>query len=336
MDGSFSVRPPSAPQYVVAGRSRRRPGVRVDQRPGAHAGQERHGLTLLAQPGQVLLVGAEGAGVAAGVDQHRQVRHGLARVVGLDDEPLVAGHGLAVGREGRGGVAVLGEGPGPPREHLPRTDGVELLDAVEQQDAEVAGRLRRRGAAAWTWSCGPGSATTGGRAASGINANIRHDPATDLWHDRAMHRVVALALPEVVAFDLAIPAQIFGRCPAPAPYSFEVCAPEPGPVPTTTGYSVARDPRRSRRSPERRHRRRPGLRLERRAAGGGLRRPARCRSARRPADVGLHGRLRPRRGGAARRPGRGDPLGSRRRAGRDAIPTSTWTPTCCSSTPARC
>ena len=59
-----------------------------------------------------------------------------------------------------------------------------------------------------------------------------------LWHDRAMHRVVALALPEVVAFDLAIPAQIFGRWPAPAPYSFEVCAPEPGAVPTTTGYSV--------------------------------------------------------------------------------------------------
>src|SRR6476659_8240726 len=59
-----------------------------------------------------------------------------------------------------------------------------------------------------------------------------------LWHDRAMHRVVALALPEVVAFDLAIPAQIFGRFPSPSPYSFEVCAPEPGSVPTTTGYTV--------------------------------------------------------------------------------------------------
>src|SRR6476659_1766977 len=59
-----------------------------------------------------------------------------------------------------------------------------------------------------------------------------------LWHDRAMHRVVALALPEVVAFDLAIPAQIFGRFPSPSPYSFAVCAPEPGSVPTTTGFSV--------------------------------------------------------------------------------------------------
>ena len=43
-----------------------------------------------------------------------------------------------------------------------------------------------------------------------------------------MHHVVALALPEVVAFDLAIPAQVFGRWPAPGGYSFEVCTPTPG------------------------------------------------------------------------------------------------------------
>jgi hypothetical protein len=55
-----------------------------------------------------------------------------------------------------------------------------------------------------------------------------------VWHDHSMHRVVALALPEVVAFDLSIPSQVFGRWPAPAPYSFEVCAQTPGPVPTTT------------------------------------------------------------------------------------------------------
>lgn len=57
-----------------------------------------------------------------------------------------------------------------------------------------------------------------------------------MWHDRPVHRVVALAIPQVVAFDLSIPAQMFGRWAAPAPYSFEVCAPTPGPVPTTTGY----------------------------------------------------------------------------------------------------
>jgi transcriptional regulator GlxA family with amidase domain len=57
--------------------------------------------------------------------------------------------------------------------------------------------------------------------------------------DVAMHRVVALALPEVVAFDLSIPAQVFGRFRDPSAYSFEICTPTPGSVPTTTGFSIA-------------------------------------------------------------------------------------------------
>jgi transcriptional regulator GlxA family with amidase domain len=51
-----------------------------------------------------------------------------------------------------------------------------------------------------------------------------------------MYRVVALALPNVVAFDLSVPAQVFGRYEGP--YSFEACAERPGRVPTTTGFSV--------------------------------------------------------------------------------------------------
>ena len=149
-----------------------------------------------------------------------------------------------------------------------------------------------------------------------------------------MHRVVALALPEVVAFDLAIPAQIFGRWPAPAPYSFEVCAPEPGQVPTTTGYSVAvarglealagadtvvvpgyvpND-----RPPE------EVCDALRAAAARGARLMSLCRapspSRRRGCSTG-----------EVRRP-TGVPQASWRRP----IPPSTWTPTCCSSTPARC
>jgi transcriptional regulator GlxA family with amidase domain len=50
------------------------------------------------------------------------------------------------------------------------------------------------------------------------------------------HRVVALIVNEVVAFDLAIPAQVFGR--EPERYSWAVCAPAPGPVPTETGFDV--------------------------------------------------------------------------------------------------
>lgn len=53
-----------------------------------------------------------------------------------------------------------------------------------------------------------------------------------------MHRVVALALPDVVAFDLAIPAQVFGHEDERERYSFRVCAGEPGLVPTTSGYSI--------------------------------------------------------------------------------------------------
>jgi transcriptional regulator GlxA family with amidase domain len=50
------------------------------------------------------------------------------------------------------------------------------------------------------------------------------------------HRVVALIVNEVVAFDLAIPDQVFGR--EPARYSWAVCAPEPGRVPTENGFDV--------------------------------------------------------------------------------------------------
>jgi transcriptional regulator GlxA family with amidase domain len=51
-----------------------------------------------------------------------------------------------------------------------------------------------------------------------------------------MHRVAALVAGEVVAFDLAIPAQIFGR--ERRLYEWVVCGPEPGPVPTENGFDI--------------------------------------------------------------------------------------------------
>ena len=68
-----------------------------------------------------------------------------------------------------------------------------------------------------------------------------------------MHRVVALALPDVVAFDLSIAAQIFGHRDEASRYDFVVCAPAPGPVPSSTGFAISatrghgplRDPARS-------------------------------------------------------------------------------------------
>jgi transcriptional regulator GlxA family with amidase domain len=50
------------------------------------------------------------------------------------------------------------------------------------------------------------------------------------------HRVAALVVNEVVAFDLAIPAQVFGR--EPDLYDWAVCAPAPGPVAAETGFDV--------------------------------------------------------------------------------------------------
>ncbi len=53
-----------------------------------------------------------------------------------------------------------------------------------------------------------------------------------------MHTVVALALPAVEPFDLAIPAQVFGDRIQASRYRFTVCSPTPGLVASTTGYSV--------------------------------------------------------------------------------------------------
>lgn len=56
-----------------------------------------------------------------------------------------------------------------------------------------------------------------------------------------IHTVVALALPNVVAFDLAIPAEIFGSRSERERYQFMVCTPVPGPVPSSTGFAVQAD-----------------------------------------------------------------------------------------------
>lgn len=53
-----------------------------------------------------------------------------------------------------------------------------------------------------------------------------------------MHNVVALALPDVVAFDLSIPAQVFGHTEERDRYAFTVCARRAGSVPTSTGFSI--------------------------------------------------------------------------------------------------
>ena len=52
------------------------------------------------------------------------------------------------------------------------------------------------------------------------------------------HRVVALALPGVVAADLSTASQVFGFRDEAELYSFTVCALAPGPVQTSTGFAL--------------------------------------------------------------------------------------------------
>lgn len=56
-----------------------------------------------------------------------------------------------------------------------------------------------------------------------------------------MHTVAVLALADVVAFDLSIPAQVFGHHDEAAHYELAVCGVAPGPVATTTGFAVVVD-----------------------------------------------------------------------------------------------
>ncbi|MFB9852368.1 helix-turn-helix domain-containing protein [Micromonospora andamanensis] len=56
-----------------------------------------------------------------------------------------------------------------------------------------------------------------------------------------VHRVVALVLPPQATFELACAAEVFGvqRPGLPMHYQFEVCAEQPGNVPTIAGYEMA-------------------------------------------------------------------------------------------------
>jgi transcriptional regulator GlxA family with amidase domain len=53
-----------------------------------------------------------------------------------------------------------------------------------------------------------------------------------------MHRIAVLALDSVVAFDLSIPAQVFGHRDERDRYAVAVCAERAGPVATSTGFDI--------------------------------------------------------------------------------------------------
>ena len=56
-----------------------------------------------------------------------------------------------------------------------------------------------------------------------------------------MHRIAVLALDSVVAFDLSVPAQVFGHVDERERYDLRVCGARAGPVASSTGFSIVAD-----------------------------------------------------------------------------------------------
>lgn len=53
-----------------------------------------------------------------------------------------------------------------------------------------------------------------------------------------MHRIAVLALPDVVAMQVAVPSQVFGHREQEPLYSVILCAQQPGAVTTTAGFTI--------------------------------------------------------------------------------------------------
>src|SRR5919201_1288032 len=80
-----------------------------------------------------------------------------------------------------------------------------------------------------------GSSRRRPRSASGRTAVVCKEPAP---YYPALHEIAVLAVDSVVAFDLSIPAQIFGHEDERHRYRLAVCAERAGPVQTSTGFAI--------------------------------------------------------------------------------------------------
>jgi transcriptional regulator GlxA family with amidase domain len=104
-------------------------------------------------------------------------------------------------------------------QHLVGPQRVELIEAVEEEhvDRELSIHLHEPILPRWA----PVRVRQNGHMSQG-----------------SRHRVAALAIEEVVAFDLTTITQTFGHPDEREHYLLEVCAVEPGPVATHTGFSL--------------------------------------------------------------------------------------------------
>ena len=216
---------------------RRRPcpentGSGVHEAPGAHARHERGRRTLSAYPIQMRVVPHQRASsLPTRVQQDVKAWRVRKRVVCTENEPLRCPNRTPVTGDAGDLVSVVRKSEGPICQDFPRPHGVEFFDVVEEEDANVSGLSGRS-------SC---HETHDGRAVgqtkvAGMPQIERILPES--CDTDCMHRIVALALPDVVAFDLAIPAQVFGHSDERERYTFSVCAEIPGLIPTTSGFAI--------------------------------------------------------------------------------------------------
>src|ERR671919_242038 len=83
--------------------------------------------------------------------------------------------------------------------------------------------------------CMAGSCPAVGIPASGRTGTYRRVPAR---YALRVHRIAVLALDDVVAFDLSIPAQVFGHHDERDRYTLTVCGRRAGPVRSSTGFEI--------------------------------------------------------------------------------------------------
>ena len=115
-----------------------------EQRAGAHAGHEATALRGLAQPlDHDRVVDLATRSLSARNQHHVEGRRSVEAVVRQHPQALGAAHGPLVLGEGdhRAGraLSVVAFEPQGSREDFPRAREVELLDAVEEQDADGVG-----------------------------------------------------------------------------------------------------------------------------------------------------------------------------------------------------
>ena len=155
--GSSSESRFSEAQWVVARRPISKPAAAYTRLPVQTEVISGTDARCFADPVQVGVVVEHRPGArAAGVDEHVEGRGVVDRVVCAEHQGLGADDGRTVGREAEDVPAVLWVFLRPVGEHLPGTDGVELLDPVEdeQADLRVASGSRR---SVWSgdvrWRC---------------------------------------------------------------------------------------------------------------------------------------------------------------------------------------